>query len=499
MSTGLLVAAGIAFELSLAIYIIILTHLDKKALDDFVRAADDDLLGAVEDLPQPYQALARPFADQLAMDQDMDEALVDVLVDTTRQPFKKPLAVRLAVGVVASVVCLAPASYGLLQTASDVVTAWDEATHLDRSLVYLKGQTDLEGPFLMLRGAFHGSAILFFGLAFLWALGWYLRRPEVREARFVRAILETAARTSSGAPAPVAGRLAELVAPDRGLQRPVTAMLICLTGITAGWLVLYQTADVRAANWREPVFDVWPGNARPVQVRAEISLPIYRAGAPLGEGLPPSLIIGTRGASLQGIPLAELVDRTLPEGWRADVPGLGRTLEAASGRVMVVGHRETPVSVFFDLLDFLAAEHGIAGADLLLERTVRTGAPGGRVVQATLPLEIQASDRPADLVVEMADRGIRIRPSEELLPYEAGGWQRALQRAVRDRPTLLRTRDRAVVEVVPASRLVAYDRLVQILATADTTCMRTNDCGLPGLGLIFRLGEPTATRSSPSP
>lgn len=498
MSVGLLIAAGIAFEVLLAVYVVVLTQMEQKALAELVRDADGDLLAAVEDLPPPYKVIARPFADQLAMDQDMDDALVDVVVDTTRQPFKKPLAARLAVGVVASVICLAPASYGLFRTASDIVTAWGEAKSLDRALVYLKGQTELEGPFSMLRNAFHGSALLFFGLAFLWALTWYLRRPEVREARFIRAMLEAAAKASPGTAAPVAGRLAELIAPDRGLNRPITAMVVCLVGITAGWFVLYQTADVRAANDREPVFDVWPGNARPVQVRAEISLPIYRAGAPLAEGLPPSLIIGTRSASIQGIPMAELVERELREGWRQEVPSLRRTLEQARGRVMVIGHRETPVSVLLDLLDFVAAEYAITDADLLLERTVKTGAPGGRAVQAALPLEIRSSDRPAALRLEMADAGIRILPSAKLLPYEGSAWRGALQRAVRERPELLRNERRAVVEVVPVSRLVAYDRLVQILATADTACVGAGDCGLPGLGLIFRLA-PGTNPAAPNP
>ncbi len=494
MSLGLLIVAGILLELGLGTYVVVLTLRENKAFKALVDQAAAEFVTAVDDLPQPYRSVARPLADQLAMDQDFDDALLDAVIDTTRQPFKKPLWQRLLVGVICSLAMLGPASYGLLVTASQIVTAWNESEALNRSVVYLRGQTELEGPFLLLRQAFHGSALLFFGLAFLWALAWYLRRPEVREARFIRTLLEAGARASPRSPAPASGRLSELIAPDRGLGRPITALVVCLCGITAGWLVLYETADVRAANDREPVFDVWPAKrARMLQTTAELSLPRSRAGAPLGDQPPPSLVIGPDNAFLGGSDLlVGFADGRLPENWKAEVPDVTKILATSGGRVVVSAHRELPLELVLQLMQYLQAKYDVDRFDLIVERTLLNGEPGGKPLQAMIPLELD-SDRTAALRIEILDGGIRVPPETEVRPFEESDWAEHLRGLVRDQPALLRSKDRQAIDVRVLGRDLGYGRFVEVLAGADTACMGRGDCGLPGLGLVFSL------RSGPNP
>jgi hypothetical protein len=495
MMVLVLVLFGLLLELALGAYVLLLTQKERRMLRELVERSGTDFSSAVDALPEPHRTIGRRLSDQIAMEGDFDEAILDAIVDVARQPFKKPLWMRLLVGAVCSLGCLAPASYGLMATASNVVAAWNQAQLLDKSLVYLRGQTELDTPFLLLRDAFQGSALLFFGLAFLWALAWYLRRPEVREARFVRALLESAARSSPKSAAPVSGRLSELIAPDRGLSRPVTALVFCLVGITAGWLVLYRTADVRAANDREPVFSVWPAKRwKPIEVAAELRLPASRGGSPIGPSPPPSLIIGEEKVMLGGDQLVDLPGGRLPEKWedvsREDVR---KKLAQANGRVVLLAHREIELGGVLDLMRFLFQKHGIQRFELITERTLQTGEPGGRTLQAAISLKID-SQQEVGLHLALEETRLRFSSDGPSYSYENSPWQQELRKVVRERQELLRNEGRKVVKLDVVSRKLGYRRFVEVLGAADTACMGTVDCGLPGLGLEFTI-SPTA----PSP
>jgi hypothetical protein len=492
-----LVTLGLLLEVGLAAYVVVLTHQERKMLRELVTRSAADFSTAVDDLPEPHRTVGRKLSDHLAMEADFDDALSDAVVEVTRLPFKKPLWMRLTVGALCSLACLAPTSYGLIATASHVVTTWSDAQALDRSMLYLRGQTDLEIPFLVLREAFRGSALLFFGLAFLWALAWYLRRPEVREARFVRALLEAAARSSPKSAAPVSGRLAELIAPDRGLGRPITALVICLGGITAGWLVLHQTADVRAANDREPVFRVWPlRRSRLLAIAPELQLPHARAGAPVPEPPPPSLMITPEKVTLGGgKPLVDLPGGELPEGWEPALTPeeMKKLLDPAGGRLVLLAHGELSLDVVLELMELFHAKHRIERFDLILERWLDTGEPGGRVLQASMPLLIR-SERDVGLQLRLEATGIRLADGSPLESYEDGPWKSELSRLVREKKELLRDEARALVKIDVGSRELTYGRLVEVMGAADTACMAKNDCGLPGLGLEFTINPAAPSR-----
>jgi hypothetical protein len=481
MITFLLIV-GLLIEIALGAYVVLLTRLERKTLRTLVEQAGADFVAAVDDLPDPYRGVARPLADQLAMAQDFDDALLDAVVDTTRQPFKKPLWLRLTVGVICSIALLAPASYGLLATASQIVSSWNESKGLDRSLVYLRSQTEFSEPFMLLRDAFQASALLFFGLAFLWALAWYLRRPEVREARFVRALLEAAARASPKSAAPVSGRLSELIAPDRGLTRPITALAICFAGITAGWMVLYQTADVRAANDREPVFHVWPAkNPRPVAMSESVQLPVARAGSPMSQKAAPSLVIGPDKVTLSSNELLELEKGRLPDDWQSQVSeDLGTKL--VEGRVVLLAHKDLPLGLVLELITYLQAVHDVERFDLIVERALVRGGSEDRL-QAAIQLELGSDKVSALQLVIGADR-LRVLPSTELR-YDSPDWRERLHEIVRNKSELLRNEQRAPVELFVESGRIDYERFVEVLAAADTACLGKVDCGLPGLGLSF--------------
>jgi hypothetical protein len=486
----LLVLFGVGLELALATYVVVLALSERRMLRTLVARAGEDLSAAVDELPEPYRKVARRLADALAMEQDFDEALLEALVDVTRQPVKKPLGMRLMVGAVCSLALLAPASYGMIATASQVVTTWNEAQVLDAALVALRAQTDLETPFALLREAFRGSALLFFGLAFVWALAWYLRRPEVREARFIRALLEAGARASPRSAAPVSGRLAELIAPDRSLGRPITALVVCLVGVTAGWFVLYRTAGFRAANDRQPVYSVWPAQ-REVTVPVEIRLPSSRAGAPLAEPPPPSLRIGQDKAMLGGALLVDLTDGKLPEGWRQSASELPNEIKGAP--LVLIAHEELALDPVLDLISFLHRRDRIRRVDVIVARSVATGTPGGRKVQAAIPIDI-GGEGTIGLELTLEENGIRLAPDRTPAPYDQNLWRDELRRLVRSNSALLRDADRARVKIRIASSGLEYRRFVEVLSAADTACVGTIDCGLPGLGLEF-----TISPAEPSP
>jgi hypothetical protein len=477
---ALLLVLGLLVELGLGAYVVVLTNAERKTFRRWIDRSGTEFMAAVDELPDPYKSVARPLADHLAMDQDFDEALLDAVVDTTRQPFKKPLWMRLTVGLVCSITLLAPASYGLLATAEQIITSWNEAKGLDRSVVYLKSQVDFERPLMLLRDAFHASALLFFGLAFLWALAWYLRRPEVREARFVRALLEAAARASPKSPAPVAGRLSELIAPDRGLSRPVTALAICFSGITAGWMVLYRTADVRAANDQEPVFDVWPGkNPRPVGLTEGVSLPVVRGGGPVQEKPIPSLMLSADKVTFGGDELFQMEQGRMPPDWQAQMTeGLGTKL--GGGIVLLLAHKDLSMTVVMDVIGYLRQVHKVQRFDLIVERGVSRG-PRGRI-QAALQLDL-GTQRTNALQIVIHQEGLGVSPSLDLRNDPT--WRDRLREAVRAKTELMKGDDRAAVEVQLASPRIKYERFVDVLASADTACMGKGDCGLPGLGLVF--------------
>ena len=481
MSIGTLVFIGLGIELAMAGYVLIATQVERNQLADFVQRAQRNMTEAIKGLREPYQSIVHPIGEQLALQKDLDGVLVEAVVDTARHPFKSPLAVRLTGAALCAACFLAPASYGLLNAARDIVRAWNGTMGMQRAQVYLSSQRDLEGPFAELRDSFQGSAVLFFGLAFVWALSWYLRRPAAREARFVRAILEAVSKAKPGTTAPVGGRLAELIAPDRGLGRPVTAMMLCVSGITAGWLVLYQMAEVRAANDLDPVYDVWPDNRRsPAKPPAGLELPRGKAGAWLEE-LPPSVTISLSDVNLAGGPLTRIVDGGLPEEWQSQVPS-GLSVAGANGRLLVLADNDIRLTVLLELFEFIGVTFDIHTFELLIRRSILD-----RPAQSFFPVELAPSRREAAVTIELFERGLRIPPDPRIHHYDGRLWPESVRNAVRSQTGLIEGAANQVVEIVASSESVPYHRLIQVLSAADTTCDKPKDCGLPGLGLLFRM------------
>ena len=233
---------------------------ERRALNRFVEAASDveSIEAAANDLPAPHQEIAAQLVEAINVRSTLDEALTKAVVRATNESFEPPLARRLITNVVLAFAFFAPISLALLQAADRVVRAFQAAKNTPAARVYLDGQAHLEAPFATLHDVFFGAAWLVAGLAAWWALRWWAWRPEVREARFIRALLEVAAVLRPGVPAPISARLCELVAPDRSLGRPAVASVLWFVAVTAGWAILWGTATVRAANGAEPVFDVWP-------------------------------------------------------------------------------------------------------------------------------------------------------------------------------------------------------------------------------------------------
>lgn len=460
---------------------------EKRALGRLVESAVD--VEAVQDaitrLPAPHQEIAAQMVEAITVRSTLDEALTKAVVRATNETFEPPLVRRLVTNVVLAIALFAPVSLALLQAADRIVRTFNDAKSHPAAQVYLEGQTQLEGPFATLHAVFFGAAWLVAGLAAWWALRWWLLRPEIREARFIRALLECASRLRPGVAAPVSARLCELVAPDRGLQRPIVATALWFVAVTAGWGILYGTATVRAANNSATVFDVWP-KTNAIGTTEALVLPRHRAGRPLPTRPQPSLFVESRQVRFGQQTIAELSEGALPSTWAAEAPNLQPTVRSYDPlEPLVLAHRATVMRTLLDVLREIARRHAVKRYHLIVERTVGLpGVAGGKKIQADIPIALGEAEVGPALTIKIEDTGVKIAEEGLELPFSEPDWANRLRDFVRLRPDLYGGDARAPLLVRTSDR-ISYERFIEVIGAADTACMKATDCGLPGLGIAI--------------
>ncbi len=476
MTTLAMGVLGILLLTLLAAFL--LTFKEQAAYRNLVEAAEneDSFAEQLLTFPEPTQAILQNLQDELKKNRSLDDALVDALVETSATPFGPRPALRTIMAAVLALLVALPLAQSAIAGAVDLHTVVVKLSANSRGQLLLNASEALEGPFSALRDGFAQTAWLSAVLCAVWAFFWLLRRPEAAEARFVRALLEAATQLKPASPAPIAGRMAETIAPDRGLTRPLVASGAWLIATTAGWLVLYQTADVRASNYRPQSYQVWPeAKKQAIDISRAISLPVIHAGRPV-EGNYPTLSFTLREVSFQQTSLAPLQEGILNSDWQAQAPSLDDKLAAkAPGKLMLLAHQDIDLDTIYQVLSYLRRRYQINAFQILTERNM---GPSKGKAQATLELSLEG-DGGVSLVATRED--IRLA-GQEPQPWHSGQWAQVLKKQARSQKAVLSGTKGVLIETGLGVKL---RQLAQVMAAADTACQSGQDCGLPGIGLRF--------------
>jgi hypothetical protein len=280
-------------------------------------------------------------------------------------------------------------------------------------------------------------------------------------------------------------RLAELLAPDRGLSRPVVASLIWVFAITFGFLFLQRTAEVRAANGHQTTFNVWPEAAKKsITSRPDVTLPKEPAGTPFDQRPRPTLEIGRETIAFQQSGVAELIDGMLPDPWEPSLTGQAELLSQYPKplEANVLADEGTSWITAKTVMARLSTQLGVSRWHLVVVREVRHGTKL-ETLQAALPIELAVPDTTPALSIKIGTKAIKVGP-DFTIPHTAG-WQGVLRGRVRKDPALLADKRGPIeIEIEPG---VDLRYLIAVLAAADSACLTEFDCGLPGLGLRFMI------------
>lgn len=455
---------------------------ERAALRRWVASSADPDAAAREakDLPEPHRSIAAEMAESVRVRSTLDDALVKAVVKAGDESWTPPLGLQVGLHLVTLLLALAPASWALVGAANALASGRERMAPLHPAARYLEGPALLDGPFAAIAAGFGDTALLLATLALVWSLSWWLRRPQVREALLVDALLRVATQIRPGIAAPVGGRLAALVAPERGLARPVAATALWVGAVTFGWAILYVTADVRADNQSEAQYAVWPVETRaPINLGEDLTPPDSRGGRPFEDRGAPTVTVGPMQVVFQGQPLAQLDAGRLATELGAPDTTLKERLATAAEVTVIVQRDVDAKAGLLPVLRWLHAKGDVRTFHLLVRRDIEGGA-----AQADLPIEI-VDEAEVDLT-------LRVEPGDVIagaarIPRARPGWRRELATAIRRLDSLFTPEARHAVRVEVAEG-VSYARLAEALGAADDSCPTDTECGLPGLGLRFVLG-----------
>jgi hypothetical protein len=502
MST-MLIYAGVLVELGLLAWTVAMMLKEKRALETFVRAANEPerLKEAAMSLPALYRAPATQFAGDLARKAPLDEVMTKAVTEAANTQFGIGPIARVLSGIGLALLLFSPAIATLFEAARRVREARDRAGAFGGTRAFLEAKEIVDPAFDSLHGAFQGTALLFAGLAIVTAAHWWVNRPEVREARFVRALLQAAIAAKPGASAPVSGRLSQLLAPDRSRARPIGAFVFFLIAIVLAWTLLDATAPVKEANAQD-VYAVWPGGRERIQPPAGMKLPHFKGGGwPLrGDRLQlPTLQIGPSTVEISGTgtPLADLDMLELPENWKTHLKSIDKGLAAfrrggTTFDLAVLGHAPIHTSVVLEILRELRNTSGLSRVHLVFEREL-AGAP-----QAAIAVSLKRPEMVAPalkVAVELNNVVVGVDAPEPVsVDRSRPDWRSKVSAAVHARLTSAPTGTDAAtaptwVEIARVDGELPYERFVDILSATDTTCGGDRDCGVPGLGLSFYFAQ----------
>ncbi|MCK6551493.1 hypothetical protein L6R52_36995 [Myxococcota bacterium] len=477
--------------------IIAIAIRERMALARFVRAAaDPDRLKDVAlKLPLAYRAPATAFAGELARKTPLDEALTQALTRIANTHFGRPVPVRAAAALVISVLALGGFIASLTGAAQAIEAAAVAARDLAGARVFLETKAILDPAFDLVRTYVRGTQVLGISMSVNLALAWWLLRSEVREARFVKALIEASIAARPNATAPVAGRVAALLAPERSLTAPVAAFAFFVAALATSLATLWLTSGFRESNAGQS-YAVWPADARaPLVSPSGMVVPSFPGGgSPVRERSLATLAVGPERVDLAGDLLVDLDARfALPASFPQGANDVSRVLSGfkrgGTFELNLLGHASTPMTTILGVLMYLKNEHGLQRVTCVLERAP---AGAGARVPAGLKLELGVPEGVAaatTLVVEGSRVVLDPGAADSIAVDRTDpAWRLRLGEAVRVRTGAKQGAGAVpVIGLVLRSTELPYDRFLEILSSADSTCPTTADCGVPGLGARFVL------------
>ncbi len=469
---------GLAAQGLLTLWVLGLSLRTQIALRGWIEASKDPASAeaGAKKLPEPERGIATEMTAAVRLRSTLDDALVKALVRAADEPWS-PTAL-LGLHVVTMVLALAPACIGLVNAALKLSIQAQTLAPLHAAARYLHAPAALNEVFESLKNSLGDSAILLVSLCVIWALAWAIARPQVREARFVHTMLQVAVRIRPGTPAPVAGRLAEWLAPHRSLARPIAASVVWFVAITAGWAILLSTASLRASNQADAQYNVWPKKGRaPISLGEELHPPRVVGGQPFQDHGFATITVGPMQALFQGQAFADLdSDGNLAGDWPpAPAPSMQKAL-AKSKAVTILAHREVSANqTLIPILRWLHEGFGVEDFHLLVARDL----PDGQV-QADLLLSIAKPNESPGITVTIAADTLSV--GQVRVPLSRNEWRRDVRTAVRRIEELFDPKAPLSVRVTLSGE-VDYARFARSLGAADSSCFGKTDCGLPGLGL----------------
>jgi hypothetical protein len=503
--TDLLEYLALVFELVLLVYVLLAHVRERGALKSFVLRANEveHLKDWAKLLPFPYRAAATQFAGDLQRKNPLDDVLSQAMTKTANTIFGPPPATRLGMAVVITLVVFAPLMLALFEAASSVVHLRSVVAFLHEPGLFPLAKETLEPSFRDLGSAFRSSAALSAGAVFIGCAHWWLNRDEVREARFVQAMLEAAIIARPGAAAPVSGRLTELIAPDRRLRMPVVAFLSFCLAAGAGWCVLYLTAGVKADNSVD-VYHVWPKleHLEPVSPAPGMKVPEFTGGgSPIypTPKPPPTLTIGPEKVAIgTTTDFGVLEHDHLPPDWKTKIVGL-KNLDSFKDKnqleITIAADRDVSMSAVLDLLDYLRTNCALTRSRLIFRRQLPGGGPKGTPSQAVISLDLKPHNGsvPDVMRIEIDPSAVTIETGlgpPKVVKSSDHRWRKKLWDAVQTGMGKAGGAELIQwVAVAVKDRELTYEKFMEILTTTDDTCSDDFDCGVPGRGLRFFLAE----------
>jgi hypothetical protein len=499
---------ALAAEILLFGYALFAYLRERSTIRAFVLHANDGerLRQHAGRLPGPFRGPALQFAGDLQRKTPLDEILCQAMIKTANATFGMAPAARVLLALALASLLFAPIAAALIEAASAVVRMRLELPSIRGPAGFPLARDAIDPAFHHLYAAFRSCVVLMIGAILVAGAHWLLNRSEVREARFIQALVEAAMLARPGAAAPVSGRLTELIAPDRRLIAPIAAFAFFILSAGAGWVVLYLTAGVKTAN-ALGVFEVWPNVDRrePVAPAPGMILPTLSGGGspiyPIARP-PPTLTVGPEKIAIGNtIELGILDHDHLPPDWKTKIIGI-KNLESFKDKnqleITVAADRAVSMSAILELLEYLRANCALTRAYLVLRRNLVRMHRSAVATQAVIELDLarrtdvepklaRLSIEPSTLLVSTA-----VEPSKSIKTIDPS-WRRQLWRTIQA-ATAKSPRDARAswIAVSLEDRDVTYEKFLEILTTVDDTCAEVVDCGVPGRGLKFQLVESEA-------
>lgn len=494
--------AALLLEFLLVAWVFVAHLRERSALRNFVEhaSAPDRLKEIALRMSGTYRAPATQFAGDLQRKQHLDELLSQAIVETANTPFGLSPWGIVGVSFAVSAIVFAPVIVSASIAVSATSQARESAKGLEGSHAFLAAQAAIEPAFQNLQLALSWSAVLAAGAVGAGALHWWLNRAEAREARFVQALLEAAIIARPNASAPTSARISELIAPERSLRAPVMAFLLFMVSTGAGWLVLFMTANVKAAN-SAPVYNVWPVEDRkePIATPSDTTLPFVTGGGmSIHSDQAIALLIGPDEVRLPGVEqvVAVIQGSRLAADWQQKAGDLSAALRRTGGEpaeVDVVADEDTRASIVLDVLQHLKQRYGTSHVYLVFRRILPLERSAGIPVQARIGLALAPAgdEKPAmSINVESARATFRVDERAPEIDLSKVSWRRTLHKYAAAARGQARPANTQSVAVSVGDREVTYRKLVEVLAQIDNACEGDMDCGVPGLEVRFVLGVP---------